>query len=75
MNAKERELGRSTLVAVDAIEKLVSKRLASSIFVVDSLVEELKGVSGKLKEALKQVADMPGVKKELYDYINNKENH
>jgi len=75
MDAKERELGRSTLVAVDAIEKLVSKRLASSIFVVDSLVEELKGVSGKLKEALKQVADMPGVKKELYDYINNKENH
>jgi len=75
MNAKERELGRSTLVAVDAIEKLISKRLASSIFVVDSLVEELKGVSGKLKEALKQVADMPGVKKELYDYINNKENH
>ena len=46
MNAKERELGHSTLVAVDAIEKLVSKRLASSIFVVDSLVEELKGVSG-----------------------------
>ena len=75
MAAKERELGHSTLVAVDAIEKLVSKRLASSIFVVDSLVEELKGVSGKLKEALKQVADMPGVKKELYDYINNKENH
>ena len=52
MNAKERELARSTLVAVDAIEKLVSKRLASSIFVVDSLAEELKGVSGKLKEAL-----------------------
>ena len=75
MDAKERELGHSTLVAVDAIEKLVSKRLASSIFIVDSLAEELKGVSGKLKEALKQVADMPGVKKELYDYINNKENH
>ena len=74
MNAKERELGRSTLVAVDAIEKLISKRLASSIFVVDSLVEELKGVSGKLKEVLKQVADISKVQQEMYGYIN-KENH
>ena len=74
MNAKERELGHSTLVAVDAIEKLVSKRLASSIFVVDSLAEELKGVSGKLKEALKQVADITKVQQEMYGYIN-KGNH
>jgi len=74
MDAKERELGRSTLVAVDAIEKLVSKRLASSIFIVDSLAEELKGVSGKLKEALKQVADISKVQQEMYGYIN-KENH
>ncbi len=74
MNVKERELTRSTLVVVDAINKMATKHLASAIFINDSLIEELKQNNEKLKTVLKQLADIPDAKAELYRYINDKKN-
>jgi len=77
MNAKERELGLSSSVALYAIERNASKRIANAIFVIEARApdKELRGVAKKLREALKQVSDISKVQQELYNYINNKDNH
>ena len=76
MNAIERELGLSSSVALYAIERNASKRIANAIFVIEGRApdKELRGVAKKLREALKQVSDITKVQQELYDYIN-KDNH